>query len=60
MTSHAQTTKAAGDVVSRLLREALALKSPVREYRSGVPLLPRRTHNVTVTTEMLNLLRDDD
>lgn len=50
----------AGAVVSRLLRESLQPKSFDREYRNGVPLLPLRPHDVTVTTELVNRLRDED
>ena len=50
----------AGDVVSRLLRESLQPKSFAREYRNGVPLLPRRSPDVRVTTELVNRLRDEE
>jgi hypothetical protein len=54
---HHQT---AGDVVSRLLRESLQPKTFEREYRNGVPLLPRRPQDVKVTMELVNRLRDED
>jgi len=50
----------AGDVVSMLLRESLQPRSLKREYRNGIPLLPRRPHDVKVTTELVNRLRDED
>jgi hypothetical protein len=50
----------AGDVVSKLLREALQPKDVQREYRNGVPLLPRRPHNAKVTVELVNRFRDED
>jgi hypothetical protein len=50
----------AGEVVSALLRDALKPSSGAREYRSGVPLLPRRPQNVPVTVELVNRLRDED
>ena len=50
----------AGEVVSALLREALKPTSSAREYRNGVPLLPRRPQNVPVTVELVNRLRDED
>jgi hypothetical protein len=34
--------------------------SGAREYRNGVPLLPRRPQNVPVTVELVNRLRDED
>ena len=52
--------RTAGDVVSSLLRESLQPKSFSREYRNGVPLLPRRPQGITVTTALVNRLRDED
>lgn len=52
--------KTAGDVVSTLLRESLQPKSFDREYRNGVPLLPRRPHGATVTSALVDRLRDED
>jgi hypothetical protein len=55
-----QRKTTAGNVVSSLLRESLQPKSFKLEYRDGVPLLPRRTNAPTVTTELVNRLRDED
>lgn len=52
--------KTAGEVVSGLLRESLKPASGQREYRNGVPLLPRRPHGASVTVELVNRLRDED
>ena len=52
--------KTAGEVVSILLRESLQPASLKREYRNGVPLLPRRLHGAMVTAELVNRLRDED
>ena len=52
--------RTAGDVVSSLLRESLQPKSLSREYRNGVPLLPRRPHGSRVTLDLVNRLRDED
>jgi hypothetical protein len=43
-----------------LLRDALRPKSLPREYRNGVPLLPRRPNGPQVTTALVNRLRDED
>ena len=57
----AQQRKAsAGSVGSSLLRESLRPKSFQREYRNGVPLLPRRPNGPIVTSELVNRLRDED
>lgn len=55
-----QQKTTAGSVVSILLREALQPKSFKREYRNGVPLLPRRPRGPKVTTALVNRLRDED
>lgn len=52
--------RTAGDVVSSILRESLQPRSFSREYRNGIPLLPRRPHGLRVTTELVNRLRDED
>jgi hypothetical protein len=51
--------KTAGEVVSGLLRESLKPSTGAREYRNGVPLLPRRPHGAPVTAELVNRLRDE-
>jgi hypothetical protein len=52
--------KTVGDIVSALLRDSLQPKPVSREYRNGIPLLPRRPHGVRVTAELVNRLRDED
>jgi hypothetical protein len=52
--------KTAGQVVSELLRRALRPQIGAREYRNGVPLLPRRPSGPPVTSELINRLRDED
>ena len=57
----AQQRKATlGQVISTLLRVSLQPKSFELEYRDGVPLLSRRPDGPTVTTELVNRLRDED
>lgn len=55
-----QRKKTAGQVVSILLRESLQPKSFDLERRDGVPTLPRRPNRPTVTSELVNRLRDED
>lgn len=55
-----QQKATAGQVVSNLLRDALRPNSVAREYRNGVPLLPRRPNGPRVTAELVNRLRDED
>jgi hypothetical protein len=50
----------AGHIVSILLRKSLEPKSFDLEYRDGVPLLPRSRDRPTVTSELVNRLRDED
>ena len=52
-----QQKMSAGNVVSKLLREAFQPRSCERKYRNGVPLLACRRR---VTTELVNRLRDED
>jgi Arc/MetJ family transcription regulator len=55
-----QQKTTAGNVVSRLLREALRPRSFKLEYRNGVPLLPRRAGGPAVTKALVDRLRDED
>ncbi|HXJ44944.1 MAG TPA: hypothetical protein VNH18_36990 [Bryobacteraceae bacterium] len=55
-----QKKTTAGHVVSDILRESLKPSSFTKEYRNGVPLLPRRPQGVIVTSELVNRLRDED
>jgi hypothetical protein len=54
-----QRKTTAGSVVSSLLRESLQPKLFKLEYRNGVPLLPRRPNGPTITTKLVNRLRDE-
>ena len=48
-----------GEVVSRLMREALSPRNHQPRERNGVPLLPRRSAgSPRITTKLVNGLRD--
>lgn len=47
-----------GEVVSALMRKALTRPSEPRQYRNGIPVLPRRG-GPRVTLELVNKLRDE-
>lgn len=47
-----------GEVVSRLMRKALARPEEPQQYRNGIPVLPRRG-GPRVTLELVNKLRDE-
>jgi hypothetical protein len=55
----AQRNETIGDVISDLVRQALAPSTPPAATRNGVPLLPRRPDGRPVTLEMVNALRDE-
>jgi hypothetical protein len=55
-----QRKTTAGNVVSSILRDSLQARPLKREYKNGVPLLPRRPNGPVVTTELVNRLRDED
>lgn len=51
--------KSLGEVISRLVREALQRDTPSRSrLRNGVPLLRVRPGSAPVTPELVNCLRD--
>jgi hypothetical protein len=50
--------RALGEVVSALMRRALARPPEPRQYRNGIPILPRRG-GPRVTLELVNKLRDE-
>jgi hypothetical protein len=49
----------AGQVVSELLRKALAPAPTSARVRNGVPLLSRRAGAPVMTTKLVNELRDE-
>lgn len=49
----------AGQVISELVRSALAPRDRTMRKRNGVPLLPTRKRAALVTPEIVNRLRDD-
>jgi hypothetical protein len=55
-----QRKTTAGSIISSILRDSLRAKPLKREYKNGVPLLPRRPNGPVVTTELVNRLRDED
>ncbi len=60
-----QRKTTAGEIVSLLLRDALAPKSRATkgfqpEFRNGVPLLPRRPGGPVVTVDLVKQLLDED
>jgi len=55
-----QRKSTAGRVLSELAREALRPVDAAPTVRGGVPLLPPRTGEGTVTPEVVYRLRDDE
>lgn len=56
----AQRRSTTGKVISELAREALRPARDAPALRSGVPLLPPRQGERTVSMETVNRLRDDE
>ncbi len=50
----------AGEVISGLAREALAVGAPTGDFRNGVPLFPPRVGEQIVTPGDVMALADDD
>ena len=51
--------KTVGEVISTLARQGLRPAGVRRATRNGVPLLPGRSNVSTVTSELVNELRDE-